>query len=174
MTRIIALDPGGTTGWVVHDLEDGKPSLPLKVSGGQLGPDLHHKELYDLLQITFEDSLIDGIDKLQVVCEAFTYRIVRSGGTKMPGINLISKEYIGVARLWVQQRSLAYRPAWYEPMPSVAVGKDPWWNKERLKKLGVYTKGEPHRNDATRHLLTHIVGTLKRRDYLWGLHPNRG
>lgn len=170
--RIIAIDPGGTTGWVVHDLESEKPKLPLKVSGGELGPDLHHHQLEMLLRRWFWKEVPYG---LTIVCEAFTYRIVTSKGTKMPGINLISKEYIGVVRRFTQDPIIGNYPCeLYEPMPSAAVSKDQkkvFWNNKRLKAYGVYTKGEPHRNDATRHLLTHIINTCKRRDYLWGLRP---
>lgn len=161
--RIMAIDPGGTTGWVCHEIEEGRPEIPLDVYGGQLGPYEHHYEL---------DELLSKISPDIVVCEQFTYRIKKTkAGVAVPGINLTSKEYIGVVKLWVK-KEIQPHPSLFLPMPAAAVGPKAWWSNDRLKVMGAYTVNEPHRNDATRHLLTHIINKLARRDYLWPFKPN--
>lgn len=162
--RVISIDPGGTTGWVLHEVPDEKATLPLEVSGGQIGPDDHHAEL---------DALLDDNDPDIVVCEDFQYRLIKHKGASMPGINLVSKEYIGVVKLWVQQYPDLHQPQLVMRLPAQAVGKQEniFWTDEKLKRLGVYTAGEPHRNDATRHLLAYLLDVAKRRDYVRLLAP---
>lgn len=156
--KVISLDPGGTTGWVSHTVTS-KDALrhnsDLAFTGGQIGPEEHHKDLWQLL--TQHDPDV-------VLCESFEYRIVKNQGVDMPGVNLISREYIGVAKLYATSANKLYhqqKPADVKPL----------WTDEKLKGLGVYNSGAPHRNDATRHMLHFVVHNLKRRDYLMALRP---
>lgn len=144
MTKVIALDPGGTTGWCSHTIDKSG------WSGGQIEGDDHHRALANVLTGEGPDV---------VVYEAFNYQI-RQGG-QMPGVDLIAREYIGVAKLWCQ---LHPHVTLIKQQPSV-VGLT-WLKDPALKKLGLHTSGERHHNDATRHLLYYIVQTLGLTDYL--------
>src|SRR4051812_23358195 len=93
--RIVALDPGGTTGMAMTD------DKGISVSGAEsarnqfnaswqihhMGPEEHHKELYQGLMLTRPDV---------IVCESFEFR----QGSQRANINLMSKEYIGVVKLY--------------------------------------------------------------------------
>ena len=134
MINIVALDPGGTTGWI-HWRPDSESV------GGQLGPVKHHLELYELLE-NFNPTII--------VCERFDYR------SKKIKVVLTAREYIGVAELYQQTYpqtvDLVMQPVMKHPTA--------FWNDIKLKQLGLYTPGKPHRNDATRHLLHYRVEVL--------------
>lgn len=146
--RILSLDPGGTTGWCVHNL--GGNSF----RGGQLEGSKHHKKLFGLLRRERPDV---------VVCEAFNYQIRKQSGVDMPGVVLMSREYIGVAELWSQ----LYNRQLVMQQPSI-IGLQ-WLKNPALKRLGIYKSGEQHRNDATRHMLYYVVQNLGLREYLGAL-----
>lgn len=180
--KIMAFDPGGTTGWAKHlllspeELYRWAPGAPPDVwSGGQLDQDYdtrkvakystkkatdnhpsgHHCALWDLLAVENPDV---------VVVENFVYEVRRNQGVDQPGIVLISRDYIGVIELWCKMTMT--------PMMVRTRNALKMWDDEKLKKLGLYTKGARHRNDATRHLLDYIVTTLGRTDYLKPLKPS--
>lgn len=158
--RILSIDPGGTTGYTFMVCSENPTHMQMgKSSGGQLGPDPHHAELH---------CLLDDYDPTVVVCEEFTYRIVgQHGSGSTPGVNLISKEYIGVVKLWVVQYPDIWTPTLYMQMPYIAVGKQAFWSNDKLKQLGLYKRGKPHQNDATRHLLYCLTDKL---NYKWPLY----
>lgn len=126
--HILALDPGGTTGWAYGLISDGKMGVK---SGQEMW---NHVDLYDSLT-QFNPHII--------VCERFDYRKLSAN----QGAELISREYIGVITLWARQkqRQLVMQ------MPSEGVGG--YYKGDQLKKHGVYLRGKPHANDAMRHLL---------------------
>lgn len=156
--RILAIDPGTTTGIVRHELPN-DTSSDIWLSS-ELGPEPHHYDLYKLLELYSPDV---------VVCEEFNYRIVTLGGTEMPGIVLDSKEYIGVAKLWCQIND---KPIMMQS-PALSSRTKGLWTDTKLKALGLYQApgGRQHMNSAMRHILNYIVVTCKRKDYLSGLRP---
>ena len=137
--NIVALDPGGTTGWATWH----GGNLLLGGQGfnsGQMGPSEHHEELYDFL--SFEQT-----QDFQVVTESFEYR-----QQQRPTVVLISKEYIGVAKLWIAKRQKRGR------IVEQTAGKvKPFWTDDKVKKLGLWNSGQQHANDAMRHLLHYMV-----------------
>ena len=149
---IVAFDPGGTTGWAYwHEETD-------EWGQGQIGPDEHHEELWDWL-----DSYAPDI----VIYEAFNYQIRRDEkGTAvdMPGVELISREYIGIIRLWSQLNHCLDAT---KQQPSIITLK--WLLDDRLKEMTyprnndqcLYRTNAPHANDATRHLLYYRAMVLK-------------
>lgn len=150
--KIVALDPGGTTGICVLDSE----SYAVRLT--ELGPGDHHLALDLFLNNERPDVLI---------VEEFFYRIKKSKGTEMPGINLISKEYIGIAKLWVQMINI-------EGPCSTLVMQTPgqggggrdhsgFWKNDKLQKLGLYKapEGRQHMADALRHALYWLSFTKK-------------
>lgn len=150
--RIVAVDPGVTTGIAIHEvLPDGPNSI---WQHEELGPEKHHYDLWKLFQHVLPDV---------IVCERFEYRNVRNKGTEMPGIRLESREYIGVCELYTQmfsQCELAMQP-------TSCKGDKALWSPNKLKALGLYRapSGRQHMNDATAHALHYITTTLKRMDY---------
>lgn len=155
--RIIAFDPGGTTGVAIYDTE-----AEQEWQRFSLGPDLHHAELWGLLLMETE-----------IVYETFEYqrRDVEFGVS----LELISREYIGIIRLhkdmtkdnedgetfpYLDQINL------YPQKPAQRM----FWTDEKLKQLGLWVSSE-HERDATRHLLYHLCFTLNDKKYLYALKP---
>lgn len=163
--RILAFDPGGTTGWAFHELVlDKMTGAPLMI-GGQLGPVPHHLELWQLIMRLNPDV---------IVYEDFQYRIKRDhedDGSVLPaGIVLVSVEYIGIIKLSAYASALRGVKLWCQ-LPAHGKG---FWTNDKLKKIGVYAKGCQHQNDATRHLLHYITeGPLMRKDYLHAFKPTK-
>lgn len=133
-TTIIALDPGGTTGWATVRLE---PRKVTEWNCGQLAQTEHHSQLFTLLGMNHTDNCA-------VVCERFEYRAY-----SRPGLVLDSREYIGVAKLFCQERNVPF------VLQSAAQGKG-FVKDQNIKKLGLWSPGWPHAMDAMRHLLYYI------------------
>jgi hypothetical protein len=137
LLKIIALDPGGTTGWASYtDFTDERLA---KFACGQIGPDEHHEEL-------FSDVLLAGTGyEVEIVCESFEYR-----NANRPGLVLLSKEYIGVAKLSATMFSRPYT----EQTASKAKG---FVRDSHIKKLGLWSVGNKHAMDAMRHLIYYMI-----------------
>lgn len=131
--RIIALDPGITTGYAIGDIsEDGEM---LVLTGENRWSQL---ELWGF----FEDNEPDII-----ICESFEFR-----RKARAGLELYSRELIGVASLYAQM---------HMPPPCEITMQGPlkssdttFFNDNRLKIDRIFKEGKGHANDAARHLLT--------------------
>jgi hypothetical protein len=160
--RLLALDPGGTTGWAsceFHGLDVTTPKLEdFHFNCGQLGPEEHHKELFTFLtdRVTSHDQLI---------CESFEFRQhINASGAKTK-VELISKEYIGVVKLFSE---LIDCPVYFQ---TASAGKNfipdkgPQANV-KIKQLDLYKpiSTHVHAMDAMRHLLRHMVVTMRIRE----------
>jgi hypothetical protein len=138
--KVIALDPGGTTGWAKGLIRDYK----MHAISGQ--DKWNHLELYNAIELFKPDIII---------CERFDYR---KGGKKQVGVELISREYIGVVELYVQMRDAEFKAGsgyfvqLYMQMPTEALGGY-WKEDSKLKEDNMFMIGKPHANDAMRHLL---------------------
>lgn len=153
---ILSFDPGGTTGFARYYLRDQEPQYSGQTdrhitegwTGGQIGPGKHHKKLWAFLAREEPDW---------IVCEDFNYE---------PGhdhVELISRDYIGIIELYCQ---LTHKKLYMQPRTIMSTE---WVKDAKLKLLGLYIPGQPHRNDATRHLVWHVVQTLRRKEILNGL-----
>lgn len=124
-TRILALDPGGTTG-----IAQG--------AGAELYA-THEMEQYEAL--VYVDTAIEGWPDLGlVVAESFVPR---------PGIRTwqpAALEIIGTVRYLCATRGITFE----EQTPAAAKS---FATDAKLRKLGWYTPGMGHANDAARHLL---------------------
>lgn len=161
--RVLAFDPGGTTGWAYCEHKVGDDPSILEWHHGQIGPHEHHDELWDHIN-SYAFGLNDG-PALQIVYESFEFRQHINKEHAKTGVELISKEYIGIIKLWWQQNS--HMPEPYSQTASNAKGlipdKGPQAN-EKLKQLGLYVPAMKHANDAYRHLLKYMVTKLRIRE----------
>jgi hypothetical protein len=142
MIKAIALDPGVTTGFAIgeithteEDLLDGSPIGLMWVQTAQAK--LSHKELMDYLV---------ALRPHHIICESFEYR-----NQARTGLVLKSKELIGIVELYAQMQAgkceLKMQP------PGHVIGKDAYFTDDRLKRSGIYRKGQIHANEAVKHLL---------------------
>lgn len=154
--RVLALDPGGTTGWSRYDAlylpdpeNDGELELvEAEWHFGHIGPHEHHLELDNFLGEMH-------IHNFELVWESFEFR----QGKQRENINLMSREYIGVAKRFVQERHVqAYSQ-------TAGTGKG-FVDDNKLRVMGLYHSGWKHANDATRHLVYHLVNRKKRYDLI--------
>lgn len=128
--RIVAFDPGGTTGVAAWH------SNARKISRDQLGPEEHHDTL---------ESLLHSFNPDVMVTERFDYR------PKQGHADLTPVEYIGVMKLYglrnnvelVQQKQLK--------------GHKGLWTDDKIKALDLWIPGQPHAMDATRQLLFYMT-----------------
>jgi hypothetical protein len=153
---IVALDPGGTTGWACCEIKEVAQSIDergsLRVNedyvytAGQIGPEQHHKKLWDAL-LDWRDST----QHLHLVVESFQFR----QGRQRANIVLDSLEYIGVAKLFATMNTSRVSIALQTPASAKGFVSD-----SKIKRLGLWRPGAPHANDATRHLLYYQVNVL--------------
>lgn len=133
MTRMLALDPGGTTGVAIFDYE--QDSQPVMVMNDQIPGSLEG----------FIEWYLDRKPKYQwdhIVCEDFTLRL----NVKFPDLSpvyiigaLNGIEWYSVHTLTMQQPTMK-----------------PLCDDDRLKKMGLHTPGFGHANDAVRHAIIYL------------------
>lgn len=148
--RIIAFDPGGTTGIAIYDDIELNEPLWYRYS---LSHDDHHWELWDEL---LTEGPFDA-----VVYETFTYQ--RRPLDKGVSLELISREYIGIIKLAAKRH-----PNEIKNLVPQSPSQRMFWTDEKLRKLGLWVSS-PHERDATRHLLYYVTQTLKDDRFLQGL-----
>lgn len=151
---IIAIDPGPHTGiavWMFPEVGDPPGTNVADFSFTTL--DLReetepHYKLYDYLS-----AHVFRTDTM--VLEKFEYQ--KEKAQQRGHLNFDAAEYVGAIKLWWQLKSTTNRPKFVLQSPSQAVGNDPFWSDDKLKKLGLYqsTKSE-HERSALRHLLYYV------------------
>lgn len=165
--RILGLDPGGTTGWGSFTSEErydptSKATVytKYKFECGQIGPEPHHDELWELLELQQTDHFI-------IVCESFEYR-----NRARAGLELVSKEYIGLVNLFYRQRmqipgqSLFFQTA---AMGKVQPNhKNSFVKPRNLKRLGLWWPGHGHAMDGYGHVLFWMIhsGNIMKQELL--------
>ena len=147
---IIAFDPGGTTGIAMVDCYqkiDDMTAWNFRTS--ELGPNEHHYGLWDFLAFWHERTN----HKKYLVTESFEFR----QNLDKRKVDLISKEYIGILKLFAKINDMPYT----EQSASTAKA---FVSDDKLIKLGILEKPiyqSRHRNDALRHLIRFMVINLK-------------
>ena len=130
----MGLDPGITTGFATGQItHDGM----MLVTSGQ--DRLSHMQFYELLRIT-EPNII--------VCERFEFRQGNPQNYRK-GLELFSRELIGVAMLYQEERAPEVEIKLQPPMKNSATT---FFNDKRLTEMGIRKSGQEHANDAMRHL----------------------
>lgn len=144
--RIIAFDPGGTTGIATHIVSSDFFGSKYELETDELLFNNHHKLLERRLDFFRPDV---------VVTERFDHR------PRQKHADLISVEYIGVMKLWCQKNSVEL------VQQQQLKGDKGLWTNNKLKTLGLYrsTKGG-HSNDAIRQMLWFITVTLEDKYYV--------
>lgn len=132
MGSIISFDPGGSTGIAIYDTDNDS------FSSYEIHDTQHHLQLYKLLYTLRPEAIIT---------ERFDYR-----NTSKTGVVLDSREYIGVIKLYCQ---LTETPL---AMQSASQAKG-FVSDINLEMCGVRLKGQPHANDAMRHLLFFMINS---------------
>lgn len=161
--RIVALDPGETTGWAVYNtsyiLQPPVPSgynrwqfSEQEYTGGHIEPEKtdHHNQLYNFLCMQLCRGLI-------ILYEAY------EGHSEI--VETITAEYVGVIKLLGARKGNGGGVQLVRQRPQV----QEFWDDDKLKKLGVWIPGRRHAMSATRHLLHYQVFTQNREDILWKL-----
>jgi hypothetical protein len=141
--RLLALDPGATTGWALFI--KGAPTE--RYRSGQVEQDKVWRLLETAKIATTEADELDedGYADLKIICESFQHR-------QLPKVDLSPVEVIGVVKEWARQNDVEI--VWQ----TSAQGKA-FFNNDRLDALGVLRKPKTtwrHANDATRHLLWYL------------------
>lgn len=152
---IFACDPGGTTGWASWNKADG-------FDGGQLGSDGHHIELWNLLSQLYHIFVeINDDGPMYVISESFEFRNNVDTKDRRKGLELISRDYIGIMKLFA---SLNANVTYIEQMPAHAKS---FITDEKLERMDLIKKPKHtnrHEHDALRHLLFFMVVKLKMRE----------
>jgi len=128
--KIVAFDPGITTGYASGVITDGK----LGAVSGQA----KWKELDLYLQLKFAQPRI-------IIYERFDFR---RGQSRM---ELFPRNLIGVIHLYYQKRMAQGVPI--DLFPQMPVEGKNYYTDAVLKSSKMYKVGNPHANDAMRHLL---------------------
>lgn len=134
--KVTCIDPGVTTGYASGIIEDGK----LKCATGQAA----WNELQMYLQLKLAKPHV-------LIYERFE---MRQGKWQAAAVEMFSRNLIGVMNLYAQEREA--QKTEFElvtQMPAQALGKAAYYNDQRLKQDKLYKPGNPHANDALRHLL---------------------
>lgn len=145
--RLIALDPGGTTGWAMYD------DFSLEHTCGHMGPEEHHNELFNFLENYRPDILI---------VEDFQYRPLGQKVERMK-IELTSVEYIGVAKLYAGGLPALTRLVL---QPSSTCNGPRLITDELLKRMGLWIPNMRHAMDAREHLLYYQIVTQNRKELI--------
>jgi hypothetical protein len=155
--RILAIDPGGTTGWAKceykpHPYDEEITLDDFKFDFGHIGPEEHHDELWDFLLNKEEEGSIP----LELVCESFQFRY--DPRREKAKVELISCEYIGLVKLFAARYELPLTLYTASSAKDFIPDKGPQANV-KLKQLGWYRPVTRwvHAMDATRHLLKYMV-----------------
>lgn len=160
---ITALDPGGTTGVAMYDADvifntdDQAEWHNEKWDTLQLSEPDHHRTLLHMLERRHVANTI-------VVCESFQYR----RPVDAPAVSLVSVEYIGVVKLFQQERNIevVWQTTGKVIPPKNKNQAGGFWTDDKLKQIRKWSPGRKHANDAMRHLLHYMAFVMGRRDLL--------
>ena len=125
--RVVAFDPGITTGVSIGNIEDGE--LIFQADQGTL-------------TLKFVWNFLHRLNPDCIVYETFEFR----QGKQRAGLELFSRNVIGVIQLYVELNEIFVAPQ------KAAQAKE-FMNSERLKEEKAWLKGKEHARDAIKHLL---------------------
>jgi hypothetical protein len=132
--RVIAVDPGETTGYAHGYITGGE----MLIATGQAA--WTHRQLHEHLG-WYQPHII--------VCETFDFR--RSPRAQRDRVNLYAKEMIGIIELYVEETSWPVQL--HYQTPSQVMQRVAYFNPKRLKEENIHKPGKKHADEAARHLL---------------------
>jgi hypothetical protein len=131
MALLLSLDPGGTTGYALLEVEDDQEATLHRT--GQIKGSL--KGFLD-----FHWDVLEDMPITKIICESFT---LREG---IYGADLSPVYIIGALEALYPTTEIVYQEPKLKPL----------CDDDRLKKLGLHEPGKPHRNDAVRHAVIYL------------------
>ena len=155
--KIIALDPGVTTGFAFYwgyshrERPPATEAFDTEVTTSTGGVGLKRWQNVSEVEDIWRQLVTSEPDV--VVYEKFT-----SPSATRHKVELFPVQVIGVARLYCQRADVPE----YSHTASMAKG---FWTDKKIKKCGLWTPSQGHAMDATRHLLYHLTITMK--DHTW-------
>ena len=141
--RILAIDPGGTTGWTKLEIQRGSdPQVRDNHTwaSGELNRKKHHYDLYTLLGLTNPDILLWE-----------QYRTEPGEGWQ----ETIAIQYIGVIELWLQERRNRRPTIRTYSYPASKIKE--FWTDRKLIHVGLYESGSTHIRDTRRQVLVYLT-----------------
>lgn len=147
--RVLAVDPGETTGWALwtdDESDAGEDDLVLGngwVTWGEEGPARGSHEENEVAK----GLIVALVDEDVIVVEDFILR--PTGNARRSGLSPVRI----TARLEALAFSFDLDLTWVYQQASAAKGVV---TDERLKGLGLWVRGAPHARDAIRHLVLYL------------------
>lgn len=141
---VLALDPGGTTGYAYGDIGDDKVFRFRGSGQSRMGED----RLW---------AMLESCCPVFLIAESFESR------EGIVGVELVSRNLLGVCKLWSTVRDTRFT------QQSASEGKG-FYADAKLQKMGVWIPGNSHANDASRHLL-HWATFKEGSQWLGETHP---
>lgn len=158
--KILGLDPGGSTGWCFFAYQESVPDKWTWAGDTITTPD-HHQLIRALLQRYLPDI---------IVCEDFQFRQQAGKENYRKGLELISRDYIGIVKLIAHD--LDARLIMQQPSTKDAnIVRD-----ENLKRLGIWREpAHPNRHyhDACRHTASYIIQKRRYQPFIDGIKSAR-
>lgn len=145
--RILAIDPGVDTGFSMTP-QKGYADL-WETNFGELSPASPHLALHATLVKVMPDI---------IVCERFDFR------QNKRGVDYTPVEYIGVIHLYCQSTDT---PLHFQGQD--VTSEKSFWNKKKLKFLGLHQDGFTHAIDALKHRLHY-----EERNGMFDMHRLKG
>lgn len=150
--KSLSFDPGGSTGYSYFNNQMYYDSPTW--GGGTFTEPHHHEEI---------EYLIEVFQPNYVICEDFTFRQSPDSAKQRTGLELISKEYIGILRLLATHHFYKFilQPTSYKNTNLV---KDE--NLDKLNMLRYPKHPNRHYHDAAKHHLHWLIQKKRYQPYI--------
>jgi hypothetical protein len=168
--RIIAIDPGPTTGICIYDhfeMSDRSNAFLVK-------PGYDKREfMFDQVNVNSAAQYLWFWEQLNfwcnnpdthVVLERFNFRKDERDRTK---IIYTPAEIVGIVRLWCQKNNV------HCELQMASEAKAGFWDDDKLRRLGLYKSGSKHAMDALKHCMQYLTFTLNDQYYIYKLKPEK-
>lgn len=147
--QLLVFDPGGATGWANYRQENDTWVI---TSGTEWESD-HHIWLADKICAAKHF----GVPDLTVITESFEFRQNPDSAMKRRGLELVSREYIGVMKYICELEDINL----VQQMPAHALSFMTDTKLEKMGHLRTPLHECRHENDALRHLFFYLISNLK-------------
>lgn len=139
-SKVLAIDPGETTGYVIANVED-KKTFQILEQGEKIHFDKSRDKEPRLLELY---NWLKEVDPDILIIENF--KLYAHKASAQIGSEFIPVQLIAIAKFWAEKNKKPY----HLQMASQAKG---FVNDEKLKFKNLYYKGYKHSRDAMRHLI---------------------